>query len=558
MSALVHDRPLPDVTFVSAADQTYSRCLHQLLLSAVRHGYRAGFRWIAYDVGMTPATRARLEARFPWCEFRTVDLKTLPPHFAPKRGSYAWKPWVVWDVLDTTAGLVCWMDSANIIRGSLEPMFRHAVAKGVYILSGQSAMVHHCDPLVMAKAGMPRRYYGSRELVTGLLCFDAANPVIRGLVRDWHEKAFDEDSIRPARLTTPKHKNDQSLLSCLLFAAAERGEIELAVFDVDISSPRPVSFLSTRNKMPSGMPAWADPFVRAYYATAKYLDQRLHRIDRWLSGMDVLRWRKERFAVFTRMAGGAEHRLAAPWHHYYADPFLVEQEGRRCLFVEDYAYLARRATIAVADLDGVVVGRVRTVIDTGSHASFPFVFAHGSQLLMVPETCREGGVDLYVCERYPDRWRKRRRLLDGIDAADTVVFQHAGRWWLITSIASPNSGAALRYLAVFHAEDPVSGDWVPHPVNTQALYMDRPHGTGRNAGAVIERDGRLFRPMQQSASFYGEGAAMMEIVELSTEHFREVPAGQPYPLQDIVGRRGVHHVHQVAGVECWDLRVVHP
>lgn len=549
------------VTFLSAADQTYSRTLLQLLLSAQRHDYVEGYRWIAYDLGMEPATRAKLEARFPWCEFRTLDLAALPPHFLPKRGSYAWKPFIVWEVAEHAPGLLCWMDSANIIKGSLAPMLDRTSEAGLFVLNGQTAMLERCDPLVMRKAGMPGRYRGTREVVSGLLCFDPHHPAVREILRLWRELAFDEDAIRPAKLDVPGHTNDQALLSCLLYAAQEKGEIGLDPPDVDISAPYPIQFVSTRNKMPHWTPAAADPLVRARYATEKFLDQRYHRLDRWLGGKDIFRWRKERFAVFLRKKGTAEKRaLPAPWRRYYADPFLWEEDGRLFVFFEDFSYYAQRAMIAAVELDGGLrpVGKPKTVLDPGCHASFPFLFRHDGQLFMVPETWEAGGIDLYRCERFPDRWRRVRRILDGVDAADSVIFPHADRWWLITSLNAPNPGPSGRFLAIFSTEDPLRGRWEPHPVNRETLFIDGEAGTGRNAGSIIAWEGRLFRPMQKSSRFYGEGTQMMEIVELTPERFHEQPAVPPYPLEDLAGKIPGHHISTAGGAVAWDERTVDP
>ena len=510
---------------------------------------------------MKPATRAELEARFPWCEWRTLDLGALPPHFLPKRGSYAWKPFVVWEVAENAPGLLCWMDSADIIKGSLDPMLDRAAETGLFVLSGQSAMAEHCDPLVMRKAGMPNIYRGTREIVSGLLCFDPRQPAVRAILRRWRDLAFDEDAIRPAKLEAPRHKNDQALLSCLLFAAEERREIALDPRNVDISAPHPISFVSTRNKLPPWVPAAVDPLVRARYAVEKFLDQRFHRLDRWLSGTDVFRWRKERFAVFLRKKGTAERRvLPAPWRRYYADPFLWEENGRLFVFFEDFSYLARSATIAAVELDGDLrpTGKPKTVLDPGCHASFPFLFRYNGETFMVPETWEAGGVDLYRCERFPDRWRRVRRVLDRVDAADSVVFPHADRWWLITSLTSPRCGTSRRFLAIFSTDEPRGGRWEPHPVNGEALYIDGEAGTGRNAGAVVAWDGRLFRPMQKSSRFYGEGTQIMEIVELSLERFREQPAASPYPLEDLAGKIPGHHMAAAGGAVAWDERTVDP
>ena len=266
------------------------------------------------------------------------------------------------------------------------------------------------------------------------------------------------------------------------------------------------------------------------------------------------KWRGEFFRVVYRGRDGVERVVPSPFGHYYADPFAWEQDGRVWLIVEDYFYPTRRASIAAIALDDRLAAcPARTVLRPAVHASFPFLFRHAGRTFMIPEVSRGGGIDLYECAAFPDRWSLRRRLLDGVNAADTVIFAHDGRWWLITSIA--DSDASKRRLAVYHADDPVNGDWRPHPVNGERLYANAPKGTGRNAGSVVVHDGRLYRPMQKSRDYYAQGMAMMEIAVLSPTAWREVPAALPHPLVDIAARPNVHHVTEAGGVTVWDERV---
>lgn len=553
VAASAGERPI----IVTAADQRFARCLRQFLQSARRRGLDRSCRIIAYDLGMAGETLTALQRSFPWCEFRHFDFSAWPPHVRLETGGFAWKPICFWQVVEKAAGPVLWADSATIFKRSLDPVFRTTRANGVYSLSGQTPLQERCEPAVLEKLQVPRRLWGTRERIGGFLCLDAGNPGARALAKQWRDLALDEELVLPRVRTIARHMNDQAVLSCLLLTASEAGAIRLTRDEVDISSARPVTFISTRNKVSERVPPWADPFVRAWYGANKAVDQLWLRIDRSNTPIHALyKWRGEFFEVRYRGADGRERSVPTPKGHYYADPFVWREDGRTWLLVEDFSYRRHRATLAAIPLDERLdPGRAVPILDPGVHASFPFIFRHGGKTWMIPETGRNGGIDLYECEAFPHRWRFHHRLLDGIDAADSVVFEHCGRWWLVTSLASPDAGGPHRHLTVFHADDPIDGEWRAHPVNERALYIDASRGTGRNAGAIAVRDGRIFRPMQKSTAFYGEGMAMMEIVELSPDIYREEPASPPYPFPDIVGRFGVHHVSEAAGVTAWDVRL---
>jgi len=68
--------------------------------------------------------------------------------------------------------------------------------------------------------------------------------------------------------------------------------------------------------------------------------------------------------------------IEPPAGHYHADPFLFDHQAERWLFFEDYRYAEQRAVIACAEIgaDGAV-GESVAVLDSGSHLSYPCVFA---------------------------------------------------------------------------------------------------------------------------------------------------------------------------------------
>ncbi len=121
--------------------------------------------------------------------------------------------------------------------------------------------------------------------------------------------------------------------------------------------------------------------------------------------------------------------------HFYVDPFPVEKDGHTYLFVEDFNHRSGYGVISVVQFDASgPMGVPRPVLDTGSHLSYPFVFEHGGEMWMVPESGSAGTVDLFRAERFPYRWTKEETLLAGIVASDATFFEHAGRWWMFATV----------------------------------------------------------------------------------------------------------------------------
>jgi len=221
------------------------------------------------------------------------------------------------------------------------------------------------------------------------------------------------------------------------------------------------------------------------------------------------------FALYRRQ-NGVWKALPQPFWCYRADPFEVHWQGQDWVFYEEFVYHRNKGRLGASRLDGS--GAV-TVLDLDYHLSYPQVFAWNGQLWMVPESCHAGVVDLYVCEQFPARWRRVRRLLSGVDAADATLLREAERWWLFASVR-PNSHTQRR-LEIHFCDDLLEGAWRPHPVNEKALYAGLAHSTGRCAGPFLQRQGLWHRPIQRSLDYYGQGMALMQLETLTELDFCE-------------------------------------
>ena len=223
-----------------------------------------------------------------------------------------------------------------------------------------------------------------------------------------------------------------------------------------------------------------------------------------------------------------------PADRFLADPFLARSEGATFVFVEDFSHARGYATIGVfepRDSDGTF----RTVLDRGTHLSYPFVFrdpADGSWL-MLPEMAAERRVTLFRATSFPDDWSEDAVLLDDVAAFDPTVLFRDGRYWLFYASGTPGStGDDELYVST---SDTLRGPYTPHPQNPI-----RSDAVGaRPAGRLFEWNGRLIRPGQDSSRGYGYAVAFYEVTALSPTAYAEVEIARLEPdwASDI---RGTH------------------
>ncbi len=201
---------------------------------------------------------------------------------------------------------------------------------------------------------------------------------------------------------------------------------------------------------------------------------------------------------------------------FWADPFPVVVDGRCHVFFEELPFATQRGHISVLELlpDGRATPPVR-VLERPYHLSYPFMFPWQGQWYMMPECSENQCIEVYRCERWPDRWTLHAQHLRGERLADPSLVEHEGRWWMFAS--RMHLGATLDdELCLFHGPTPL-GPWTPHPGNP---IVDDARWA-RPAGRPLVVDGKLLRPAQNCGRAYGESLSIREIVELDPEHYRE-------------------------------------
>ncbi len=226
-----------------------------------------------------------------------------------------------------------------------------------------------------------------------------------------------------------------------------------------------------------------------------------------------------------------------PAGRFWADPFVYSRAGRTFCFVEDLDHRTQRGHITVLEVKGAELVELGVGLREPFHLSFPFVFEHRGELYMCPESSAAREIRLYRCTEFPLGWRFAKRLMGGVSAADTMLFEKDGRWWMLTNIDKSETGDHCSELYLFSAASPLEADWRAHPQNP--LLVDSMGG--RNGGLIVEDD-RLFRIGQcQSFERYGESLRVYEIKELSPERYAEVLVREIKP-DFRAGVVGTHHL----------------
>lgn len=217
---------------------------------------------------------------------------------------------------------------------------------------------------------------------------------------------------------------------------------------------------------------------------------------------------------------------------YFADPFLIHRNGHLWLFCEELSDLEGKGALCCMEVhpDGQLSEPVR-VLTRPYHMSYPAVFEFEGDVFMIPETVESGKVELYQAVSFPYSWVKVRDLLS-LCAADCTPFFHEGRHWLFVPAIDPAESSYQ--LLLFHSTR-LDGDWVLHPSSPVSLDVRY----ARGAGAIVFRDGKMFRPSQNCAPYYGHQLNIHQITRLDPDRYEERLVHTISP-RAWPGMRGVH------------------
>ena len=240
--------------------------------------------------------------------------------------------------------------------------------------------------------------------------------------------------------------------------------------------------------------------------------------------------------------------MRPPRDRFYADPFLIERNGRSYLFFEDYKFSSRRGLISCCEVDSEGnCSEPRVVLERPYHLSYPFLFTLQGEVYMIPETRDNRTIEMYRASDFPYSWVHEAVLMSDVAATDSTLLHHHDKWWLFTAGVLDHA-LPEKTLCLFFADSPW-GPWLAHPKNP--IVSDVCHA--RPAGCLYFEDGQLIRPGQDCSKGYGYAVGLHRVDVLSETDYQETLLASITP--DLIpGGRGIHTLNQNARYRAMDCK----
>lgn len=210
--------------------------------------------------------------------------------------------------------------------------------------------------------------------------------------------------------------------------------------------------------------------------------------------------------------------IRPPAGRFFADPFVIENEGKNFIFFEDYRQTTRRGVISCIEIDEHGgCSEPQMVLEKKYHLAYPLVFKTDQGIFMIPDTSANNTIELYEAVKFPSQWVLKKVMMSGFKASDSTIYQYNGKWWLFTNVMNPRAQAGRGELHAFYA-DSLFAEWQPHAANP----VNQDPRTARPAGNIFMHDGKIIRPSQNCAEQYGASVMVNEITCLTETEYSEI------------------------------------
>ncbi len=218
--------------------------------------------------------------------------------------------------------------------------------------------------------------------------------------------------------------------------------------------------------------------------------------------------------------------IIPPKDRFWADPFVISQDNKHFIFIEEFLYKNKKGHLNCIVLDSQ--GKMedsKIILEKPYHLSYPFIFKYHDKWFLVPESAENKTVDLYECIEFPFKWELKRNLLEGFSAYDSTLHFVNDRIWLFCTIQQSEEGSPNDDLHLFSTNNLLEGKWTPHPKNP---VVSDPY-TARPAGKIFNHKGMWYRPSQVCIPRYGYALSINRIDQLDEKFYHETTITQNTP-----------------------------
>lgn len=228
---------------------------------------------------------------------------------------------------------------------------------------------------------------------------------------------------------------------------------------------------------------------------------------------------------------------------YYADGFIMNENGSDFLLVEDFTYRLGKGKISRIDLS---TNETTTLIQNPFHLSYPFTFSYNDKIYVMPESSASGAITLYEVNLGSSTLLDAHVLLENIHAYDPTLVQYNDQWWLFCTQKETHSSTCLH---IYYSND-LLGPYTAHqnnPVKTDIA-------SARPAGGFFKMNEVIYRPSQNCSKTYGGSVVLNKVQVLNAAEYLEEKTDEIFPFENTNFNKGIHTLNSREGLLVVDAK----
>lgn len=228
-------------------------------------------------------------------------------------------------------------------------------------------------------------------------------------------------------------------------------------------------------------------------------------------------------------------------NRWFADPFILDvTDTHITVLAEDY-----EEKDGYAKLSKLLINRktmrleeVCTILDEGSHMSYPVIICEDRKIYVMPENCASGSLNLY---QFDDACTKLSKIstISEEPWTDATPLNYKGKSYIFTTQLPDPNGCNLH---IYTKED---GEYQL----SQLVGMSSKKA--RMAGNFFIVDDTLYRPAQDSNKYYGGALIIQKVTNVGGEWFFEDVQRLTSPHPEY--QTGLHTLNSYKGISVVDI-----
>ena len=216
---LVYKKPFDNnIVFVTAAEKNYFIQLKSLLKSYNKY---LNNKLIIYDIGLAENQLKYLKDNFDNLEIIKFQFNQYPnfigEYFDNKLGNYAWKPIIVYQVMQKHKSKVVWLDAGNLVTKKIVFLKIALTASGLVVPTSSNTIKDWTHPRTIEYIGINSKHLNSKNYASGLIGFDYNSRKAKKISELWCKFSQIQDCISPIGSSRANHRQDQAVLTLLLY-----------------------------------------------------------------------------------------------------------------------------------------------------------------------------------------------------------------------------------------------------------------------------------------------------------------------------------------------------